>query len=277
MHKEALDWEALEPWAYPASVLGTMGLSTVAGWLVKRQLEKKIEESEEITPEQAKKMLKAMGLPSHLPMVPYDKMRNAFYASPRNAKLLFRRDKNFRRAVREHFGERGVSHHLKDGLIGYHPDYMRRGIMAHEMGHANIRNRPWYSPSRQNQSVLRPLSGVANAFSGLGTLLGAGAAGIGTYKATKNPLLSALAGGGTGLALAAVLNSPTLLNEMQATGQANKFLEATTKDEDKLKKEKEALNTAYKTYLIGSLAVPTLYGAAIGGVGVPSKLGWVLR
>jgi hypothetical protein len=35
-----------------------------------------------------------------------------------------------------------------------------RGILAHEMGHAGIRlNNPWYSSSRVNQSVLRPVGG----------------------------------------------------------------------------------------------------------------------
>jgi len=98
-----------------------------------------------------------------------------------------------------------------------------------------------------------------------------------TYHKTGNPVLSGLAGAGTGLGLAAMMNAPTLINENQASWHAKKYLDATSKDDERKAQEKEALNTAYKTYLLGSLAVPTLYGAAIGGVGIPSKLGRALR
>ena len=276
MHKEALDWEKLEPWAYPAAVVGAIGSSALASHLTRRHLENQIAESEQITPEQAKKMLTKMGLPDTMPMVPYDKMRNAFYASPSQARRMYKRNRKFRKSVREYFDDPRALKHLSQGLIGYHPDYLKKNVLAHEMGHANIRNRPWYSPSRQNQSVLRPMSNVVRKFGGLATLLGAGGAGIGTYKATHNPYLAAAAGGGTGLALGALMNAPTLINEQQATRQAHKHLDSTLRSEDKRKQEKDALRTAYRTYLLGALAVPTLYGAAVGGIGVPSKLGWAL-
>ena len=162
---------------------------------------------------------------------------------------------------------------LQAGLVAYHPEFMRKNIIAHELGHASIRNRPWYSPSRINQGPLRTMSNYAGLLSPIATLLGAGATGTATYSKTKNPLLSGLVGGVTGLGIAALLNAPTLLNENQATGKAKQYLRATTKNPEELDKDEKALRTAYRTYLLGALAAPTLYGAAIGGVGVPGSVG----
>jgi len=264
----------IEKWVYPATIGGAWGASTLAQYLLKRRLDKQLEESEKITPQEARIILRRMGLPSHLPAISLkEHTRNAFYAEPGTARKMYRRNiygmrdtlnKKYKDLKRKEILEK-----LNHGLVGYHPDYLRAGILAHEGGHAKIHNRPWYDPSRVNQQVLRPVGDVASILAPLGTFLGAAGAGGAVYKNTKNPFLSGAAGAGAGLLLSAILKAPTLINEYQASAHARKHLDESMKDEERKKQEKDSLRTAFGTYLTGSLAFPTLYGAALGGIGLP--------
>lgn len=139
--------------------------------------------------------------------------------------------------------------------IGYGSDMKRHAILAHEMGHADMHlNKPWYSPSRINQSFLRPASDLVGAIAGPTVGLGVG---IGT----GNPLLGAAAGGLTG----GILNLPTLINEHQASSRAKKYLQEAQLAPSTQANSKDALNKAWRTYLLGA-TLPAAAGGAIAGI-----------
>lgn len=139
--------------------------------------------------------------------------------------------------------------------IGYGSDMKRHAILAHEMGHADMHvNKPWYSPSRINQSVLRPVSGFLGA-------VAAPTVGLGVGLSTGNPLLGAAAGGLTG----GVLNLPTLINEHQASSRAKKYMQDAQLAPSTQANSSDALNKAWRTYLIGA-TLPAAAGGAIAGI-----------
>ena len=139
----------------------------------------------------------------------------------------------------------------RHGAIVYDDKFKTPAILAHEAGHADIGNKPWYSPSRLNQNYGRSLASMAN--------LAAPLAGLFTGAITRNPFLGVGAGALTG----AALNAPTLINEWQATNRANKYLDAKMRDEEERKKSRKTLGSAFNTYL-GNAAIPA---AVMGGIG----------
>jgi hypothetical protein len=146
----------------------------------------------------------------------------------------------------------------KHGLVVYDGKFNTPAILAHEAGHADIGNMPWYAPSRINQSYLRD---AANIVGFAAPLLG-GAAGV----LTRNPLLGLGAGALTG----AVLNAPTLINEWQATNRANKYIDDKIMTDDERKKSKKTLGAAFNTYLANA-AIPAAIMGAAGGLAYPNR------
>lgn len=202
-----------------------------------------------------RKILQHFRLPN-MPIVQYPKLDNAAYVEQRAFEpgLLSRGlhvdDPVISEAVTKN--PKILENAKKHGLVIYDGRFNTPAIMAHEAGHADIGNMPWYSPSRINQSYLRDLAGVV----GLAAPLLGGAAGV----LTRNPLLGLGAGALTG----AVLNAPTLINEWQATHRANKYLDEKMLSAKEREKSKKTLNTAFNTYL-ASAAVPAAIMGATGG------------
>lgn len=146
------------------------------------------------------------------------------------------------------------------GAVVYDPAFNKPGILAHELGHASMRLAPWYSPSRINQSWLRPAGDALNR-------LAAPLAGIVAGYTTGKPL----AGLGVGLGAGLLTGMPTLINEYQASARGKSYMDrARALDPEVDRKNRKALDTALLTYL-GGATVP----AAVGGLtaGLLSKSG----
>jgi len=152
---------------------------------------------------------------------------------------------------REKYGEVNVS----EGMD-------KPAVVAHEMGHAVIGNRPWSAPSRINQSVLRPATSIlAPIISMLGGVpLGQQVAKLRTPGGpAANTALAGLAGG----AMGAAVNLPTLYSEWEATALAKDWLKNKSGlPEDEQGRSRSALNKALATYLAAATVVPALSSGA---------------
>jgi hypothetical protein len=191
-----------------------------------------------------------------LPVLPYKGLRNAAYVDSGKfhpgifQEPLHHSDSTLSAAVsRQPEIEEKLKQH---GVILYDDRLNTPAILAHEAGHADIGNKPWYSPSKLNQNYGRTLASVANFAAPL--------AGLFTGAMTRNPFLGIGAGALTG----AALNAPTLINEWQATNRANKYLDTKRMSSDEKKKSRKTLGSAYNTYL-SHAAVPAAIMGGLGG------------
>jgi hypothetical protein len=225
-------------------MLGSLATSALTGVYLHKRLRDSLDKTPNSNPAVLSKIYQSAGIDKDFPTIPVPKLENAFYASPYHAKAMQR--------VTDLSPE--VKAKIKElGYIAYDPKYNKAGIMAHEAGHAAMRTtKPWYHPTRMNQSWFRPIGDAMLPLSGT--------AGVVTGMATHNPLYGALAGFGS----AALLGAPTLINEAQATGYAKRYLDQSTHREDTRNKNRDALNKAYSTYAIGTLLHPTLVGGLSG-------------
>ena len=135
-------------------------------------------------------------------------------------------------------------------------------VVSHELGHARIGNRPWYSPSKFNQNFLIPVGDVLNNVAVFAApVVGA---------TMENPWVGAAIGGGAGL----VTGLPQLFNEWQASNFAKKNMKKLYPNEtdESIKENKKALRHAYNTYLIKNI-VPHTVGGFLGGA-YTGGLGW---
>lgn len=157
----------------------------------------------------------------------------------------------------------------KTGSISLSKDMRRPAILAHEAGHAIIGARPWWSPSRFNQSVLR-----SNFL--LPVLAQAGAMRAGSVLGASPSFSSSWTAGGTGAATGALMGLlgglPTLTNEWQATGLAKDWLRNKSSLSPKeVEASEKALNRAFLTYLGAHTLAPAVSGGLIAGL---SKNRW---
>jgi hypothetical protein len=227
-------------------VLGTILSSIAAQAYLHHRLKDSLDKTPNLPTKKIPELYKSVGIDPKFPTVPIDKLDNAYYASPFDSKFMGK-------DVKSKFTPAILKKVKQLGHIGYDPKFNKAGILAHEAGHAAIRTtKPWYNPSRFNQSVLRQISNLTTPFAGsVGTIVGAG---------TESPLYGALAGLGS----AALLGAPTLINESQATGYAKDYLNKSHHKSETKDKNLKALSNAYDTYAIGTLLLPTLLGGASG-------------
>lgn len=182
---------------------------------------------------QVAEMLEAQKLPKELPVLKDPSMRgNAAYIPP------------------TFFSNETSPPEDRYGMILHGPDMKRYPILAHEGGHAQIQlNNPWYHPSRVNQNLLRTLSFFASR------LAYPAAAIAGNY--TRSPLV----GAGVGLVGGGLLGLPTIANEYHASSLAQKYLDARKAEPEEKEKERQALRSAFMSYLSNSLVGPAASGA----------------
>lgn len=230
------------------ALVGGLSSSLLLSLVMKSQIEK-LKKSK---PADARKVLNYFKL-KHMPLVPYENFDNAAYIDSGHfrpsifSRGIHEEDDVLQRAVLKN--PKLLDQMRQYGAVIYDKQFNTPAILAHEAGHADIGNMPWYAPSRLNQTYGRALSGISN--------FAAPFAGLFTGALTRNPFLGLGAGALTG----AVLNSPTLINEWQATHRANKYLDDKMLDPEERKKSKKTLNSAFNTYL-GNAAVPA---AIMGG------------
>lgn len=231
---------------------------TLLGGLLNQYFANKINEALDKTPkakkQQLKKILQHANLPK-MPAIPYPRLNNAFYADPDywgdpvNMEQHFPVIDSYFRRHRD-----ALERARQYGLVAYDPNFGTQGILAHEAGHAAIRNQPASSLSRFNQSYLRPIGGMLNAFA----LPASVAAGV----LTGNPLV----GAGVGGVLSGITGGPTLVNESQATRHAYRYADKNIKDPEENKQTRNSLNNAWGTYASALLAPAVLGGGIAGGL-----------
>ena len=237
----------------PAALLAMLGgLGT--GMYLNSRLSRQLRQLKKAKRPEHRKILEYFRL-KNMPIVHYPKLDNAAYVEQRAfepgllSKGLHVDDPVISAAIAKKPAI--LENAKKHGLVIYDGKFNTPAIMAHEAGHADIGNMPWYSPSRLNQSYLRDLAGIA----GIAAPFLGGAAGV----LTRNPVL----GVGAGALAGAVLNSPTLINEWQAKHRANKYLDEKMLSDKERDNSKKTLGTAFNTYLAGA----TVPAAIMGGLG----------
>lgn len=231
------------------ALTGGVASSIIFGALMRAKMEK----LKKAKPAEARKVLNYFKL-KKMPLLPYENFENAAYIDSAHfrpglfSRGLHESDDVLRAAVEKNpkLLERMQQH----GAVIYDKEFNTPAVLAHEAGHADIGNMPWYAPSKLNQNYGRSFAGL--------TGLAAPLAGLFTGAMTRNPFLGLGAGALTG----AVLNAPTLINEYQATHRANKYLDDKMLDPEEKQKSRRALGSAFNTYL-ASAAVPA---ALMGGV-----------
>lgn len=245
---------SIAPYAPMAGLLGGYALAEMVNNHYGKKIMRALDKTPKAKKQQLKKILQHANL-SKMPAISYPQLNNAFYADPEywgdpvNMEYAmppiyeyFRKHKGALEKARQY------------GLVAYDPNFGTQGILAHEAGHASIRNQPAGSLSRFNQSYLRPIGGILNAFSPF--------VGVGAGVATGNPLVGAAVGGG----LAALTGAPTLINEAQATRHAYRYADENIKSEKEKDLTRKALNNAYGTYGSAMLIPALAAGGIAGGV-----------
>lgn len=212
---------------------------------LQHRLQKTLARTPNLSNKDLKKVFSSAGIDQQFPTFPVNKLENAYYMEP---------SRSLPKELEGKVSPELMGKVKQLGLIAYDPKYNKAGIMAHEAGHAAIRTtKPWYNPSRINQGALRTFGDVLRPAAGmLGSTIG---------LLTGNPLYGAL----SGLGAAAVLSTPTLVNEAQATGYARRYLDSSTHKKTTRERNHKALSKAYNTYLTGSLLSPAISGALAGG------------
>lgn len=231
---------------------------TLLGGLLNQYFFNKIQTALDRTPkakkQQLKKILRHANLPK-MPAVPYPHLNNAFYADPEYWGDPMHMERHMP-PIEAHFKRHrdALERARQYGLVAYDPNFGTQGILAHEAGHAAIRNQPASSLSRFNQSYLRPIGAMLNSF--------ALPAGIAAGVASGNPLV----GAGVGGLVSGLTGGPTLVNESQATRHAYRYADKNIKDPYENKQTRRALNNAWGTYASALLAPAVLGGGIAGGL-----------
>ena len=237
--------DTLKEWG---SIGGGIGVGSLLSILLNRHLNKQMEATRPITEAQRKKIMSESELTGKVHTYPYKDYENAAYIPPHGVKTMAKTDEQIADMLTSKQRMEKAKEH---GIIVYDPKLSRIGVIGHEAGHAEIGNRPWYSLSRINQGLLRPLS----------MLIGEGivAPTVGLTVGSKfGPLAGLAAGGGAGL----LAGLPTLINEAQASRHSNEVAKALNVSDAVRQKHRKMLRTAWGTYLLGATAVP----AAMGGI-----------
>jgi hypothetical protein len=269
--KIALKWEGENSLAsyfnnsmaeIPREAVGPMRVggivsSMILGAVLNHKLNKELKKLKKANPQQIKKILHHFQL-KDMPAVEYPRLDNAAYIEPSSfqkgwfSEGLHQEDPRLRKTVASN--PELVEKMRRHGLVIYDKNFATPAIIAHEAGHADIGNMPWYAPSNINQRYLRPLTGFVGN-------IAAPLVGIAAGAATRNPFLGLGAGALTG----AAIHAPTLLNEWQATHRAKKYLDQKMLSREELDKSKHSLNTAFNTYLASAAVAPAIVGAVAGG------------
>lgn len=240
----------------PARVGGMLG-SLILGAYLQKAMAKDLKSLKKSDPRNIKRILQHFKL-KNMPVVEYPRLDNAAYIEPSSfqkglfSEGLHREDSHLRKTIGQ--DPKVIENLRRHGLVIYDKKFATPAIIAHEAGHADIGNMPWYAPSNINQKYLR-------GFSDLAGRLGAPLAGLAVGAMTRNPFLGIGAGALTG----ALINSPTLINEWQATHRANKYLDQKMMNQKEREKSRKALNSAYNTYLAGATLIPAVMGGVAGG------------
>lgn len=243
----------IAPYAPMGGLIGGYLLAELINNHYGKNIMRALDKTPKAKKQQLKKILQHANL-QHMPAIRYPNLQNAFYADPE----YWGDPVNMEYAmppIHEHFRKhKGALDKARQyGLVAYDPNFGTQGILAHEAGHAAIRNQPSGSLSRFNQSYLRPITGMLNAFSPF--------VGVGAGLLSGNPLVGAAVGGG----MSALTGAPTLINEAQATRHAYRYADKNIRDEKEKELTRKALNNAYGTYgsamLVPGLAAGGLAGA----------------
>lgn len=255
MYKAA---DFVSPEQQSVGAAGGMIGGLILGGLLNQYYGNRIGEALDRTPkakkQQLKKILRHANLPK-MPAIPYPKLNNAFYADPEYWGDPINME-NHMPPIYAHFQRHrdALERARQYGLVAYDPNFGTQGILAHEAGHASIRNQPASSLSRFNQSYLRPIGNMLNQF--------ALPAGLAAGVLSGNPLV----GAGVGGLLSGVTGAPTLVNESQATRHAYRYADKNIKDLEEKKQTRKALNNAWGTYASALLAPATIGGGLAGAI-----------
>lgn len=245
----------------PFGLIGGTMAGGLAGEYFWNRIAKALDQTPRAKKQQLKKILRHANL-SKMPAIPIPMLQNAFYGDPE----LWSDPNNYHEeidALRSYFKKnpKALARARQYGLIGYDPSFGTQGILAHEAGHAHIRNRPDSSWARFNQSVLRPWGNWANSAAlPVGVVAGA---------LSGNPVVGAGVGGLVG----ALTGGPTLVNEAQATRHAYRYADENITSPREKKLTRKALDNAWGTYAGGAL-VPGLAGGAVAGALAYNPKAW---
>lgn len=247
------------------ALLGGVGFSALAAWRLSQKFKDDMQHLRRVKPGD-KSLFQHYDLPKGIPVYhkPDDAFEgNAFYY-PREYAALGNSFKSL-------FGDKVTEKDKREaatGYIGLGRGAERFGVLAHELGHAEMGNKPIYHPERFNQSVL--LHPVSQIVSRVGGVVGTGVGSMALrdhLHAHGVQNLNTLGGvGGAGIgAVAGVLSSlPQLVNEYQASAKAMKAMEASGASPAELQKTRKALRSAYMTYVANSALFPATLGVALG-------------
>lgn len=232
-------------------VAGGLASAIIFGALMRGKLDK----LKKAKPAEARKVFNYFKL-KNMPLLPYENLENAAYIDAGHfqpglfSRGIHEEDDVLQRAVLKN--PKLLDKMRQHGAVIYDKKFNVPAVLAHEAGHADIGNMPWYAPSKINQNYGRATAGLTN--------FAAPFAGILTGALTRNPFLGLGAGALTG----AVLNAPTLVNEWQATNRANKYLDEKMLDPEEKKKSRGALGSAFNTYLAQAAVPAALMGGMAG-------------
>jgi hypothetical protein len=237
------------------SIVGSMILGGLVNQYFGDRMMSALDKTPKAKKQQLKKILRHANL-SKMPAIPYPRLNNAFYADPEYWGDPYHIERQLP-PIEAYFKKHrdALNRARQYGLVAYDPNFGTQGILAHEAGHATIRNQPANSLSRFNQSYLRPIGNSFNAALGVPSGIIAGIL-------TGNPLVGAGVGGLVG----GVTAAPTLINESQATRHAYRYADKNIKDPNENTQTRKALNNAWGTYASGLLAPAIIGGGLAGGI-----------
>ena len=243
--------------AAPWVLFGGSALTGVLTSLITNKLaQRAIQDTPRMRRAELPGVLKGVGAPTGTPAVGHAEAGNAYYVQARDLPRLAAEDPEAYSKLRAALKKSQKQGYSPEGAMLYDPKLLRKGILAHEAGHAAIDGKP--SVERVNQRYARPLSGLLDS-----VIAGLPAVAVGNrmHEWIPSAPLSALASGGVGAALGAAASLPTLWSEHGATSRALKHLERDPKvTPEQLEKERSALKAAFRTYLAGAMAAPAAAG-----------------
>lgn len=226
----------------PGVMISALLASSLPSYYANKRFRSALDTDKSIKKTDINKLIEASNLKG-MPFATIPGMQNAYFSSGDPVKELgIPKTKNMRTDM---------------GYIAFDPRFKKPGVVAHELGHADVHNRGGLSAF--NQSYGRPASAIAgllglNILSRLALHEG--------HELGFEPIGNAAVAGLGGAALGTLVGAPTLINERQATNRGIELLKRTGASPEQLAKAKDTTRKAYHTYVASQLAPFALLPAA---------------